>query len=130
MDTANPAPASAPADFNPVRSPDPGTTRAAAPSDWLMGGLRWPATRALPWPQDHVRNPSIGAQRNKVNVALPFSKITAEDPTKMKVGDWFSLAGLVISVIGFGVAIRLLIPIAKASEADQGSHRANREEAH
>jgi hypothetical protein len=29
--------------------------------------------------------PRIGAQWNIVNVALPFSKITAEDPTKMKV---------------------------------------------
>jgi len=74
--------------------------------------------------------PRIGAQRNKVNVALPFSKITAEDPAKMKVGDWFSLAGLVISVIGFGVAIRLLIRIAKTSEADQGSYRASWEEAY
>jgi hypothetical protein len=37
--------------------------------------------------------PRIGAQRNKVNVALPFSKITAEDPTKMKVGDVHGLLG-------------------------------------
>jgi hypothetical protein len=48
---------------------------------------------------------------------------------KMKAGDWISLAGLVISVIGFSVAIRQLIRIANASEADQASHRANREEA-
>jgi hypothetical protein len=59
----------------------------------------------------------------------PFSKITAEEPMKMKAGDWISLAGLVISVIGFSVAIRQLIRIANASEADQASHRANREEA-
>ena len=40
--------------------------------------------------------PRVVAPRNKVNVAFPFSKITAEDPMKMKVGDWISLAGLVI----------------------------------
>jgi hypothetical protein len=73
--------------------------------------------------------PRVAAPRNKVNVALPFSKITAEEPMKMKAGDWISLAGLVISVIGFSVAIRQLIRIANASEADQASHRANREEA-
>ena len=47
----------------------------------------------------------------------------------MRVGDLISLAGLVISVIGFSVAIRQLIRIANASEADQARHRANREEA-
>lgn len=73
--------------------------------------------------------PRVLSQRNKVNVALPFSKITAEEPMRMKVGDWISLAGLVISVIGFSVAIWQLIRIAKASEADQASLRANREEA-
>ena len=73
--------------------------------------------------------PKVVAPRNKVNVAFPFSKITAEEPMKMKVGDWISLAGLVISVIGFSVAIRQLIRIANASEADHVSHRANREEA-
>jgi hypothetical protein len=34
-------------------------------------------------------------------------------------GDWISLAGLVVSVIGFSVAIRELIRIAKASEANR-----------
>jgi hypothetical protein len=72
--------------------------------------------------------PKVVSQRNKVNVALPFSMIRAEEPMKMRVGDWISLAGLVISVIGFSVAIRQLIRIANASEADQASHRANREE--
>ena len=72
--------------------------------------------------------PKVVSQRNKVNVALPFSMIRAEEPMKMRVGDWISLAGLVISVIGFSVAIRQLIRIANASEADQASHRTNREE--
>ncbi len=71
----------------------------------------------------------VVSQGNKVNVALPFSMIRAEEPVKMRVGDLISLAGLVISVIGFSVAIRQLIRIANASEADQASHRANREEA-
>ncbi len=47
----------------------------------------------------------------------------------MKVGDWISLAGLVISIIGFSVVIWQLIRIAHASQADQASDRANREEA-
>jgi hypothetical protein len=69
----------------------------------------------------------VVSQRNKVNVALPFSIIRAEEPMKMRVGDWIGLAGLAISVIGFSVAIRQLIRLANASEADQASHRANRE---
>jgi len=73
--------------------------------------------------------PRVVAPRNKVNVALPFSKITVGEPMRMEVGDWIGLAGLVISVIGFSVAIRQLIRIAHASEADQARRRASREEA-
>lgn len=73
--------------------------------------------------------PKVVAPRNNVNVALPFSKITAEEPMKLKVGDWISLAGLVISVVGFSVVIWQLIRTASASEADQAAHRVNREEA-
>jgi hypothetical protein len=58
------------------------------------------------------------APRNKVNVALPFSRITAEEPMKMTVGDWISLAGLVISVAGFSVVIWQLTRSARASKAD------------
>ena len=71
--------------------------------------------------------PKVVAPRNKVNVALPFSRITAEEPMKMTVGDWISLAGLVISVTGFSVAIWQLIRIAKASEAGQAGYRVNRQ---
>jgi hypothetical protein len=46
----------------------------------------------------------------------------------VKMGDWISVAGLVITVIGFGVAIRQLSRIADALEADQANHRASREE--
>ena len=67
--------------------------------------------------------PRVVAPRNKVNVALPFSRITAEDPVKMKTGDWISLAGLVVSAVGFSVVIRELIRIAHVSEAGQVSHR-------
>jgi hypothetical protein len=63
------------------------------------------------------------SQRNRVNVALPLSMIRAEEPVTMRVGDWISLAGLVVSAVGFSVAIRQLIRIAHASEAGQVSHR-------
>ena len=62
--------------------------------------------------------PRVVAPRNKVNVALPFGRITAEEPVKMKVGDWISLAGLVVSVAGFSVVIWQLIRSIKASEVD------------
>jgi hypothetical protein len=52
--------------------------------------------------------------------------IKVEEPMTRRVGDWISLAGLVISVIGFSVAIRQLIRIANASEADQASRPASR----
>jgi hypothetical protein len=71
----------------------------------------------------------VVSQRNRTTVALPLSMIRAEEPATMRMGDWISLAGLVVSVIGFSVAIRQLIRIAHASEAGQVSHRANPEEA-
>ena len=61
----------------------------------------------------------VVAPRNNVNIALPLSMIRAEEPMTMRAGDWISLAGLVVSVIGFSVAIRELIRIAKASEANR-----------
>ena len=60
--------------------------------------------------------PRVVAPRNKVNVALPFSRITLEEPMKMRVGDWISLAGLVISVAGSSIVIWQLIR-ARAPEA-------------
>jgi hypothetical protein len=69
------------------------------------------------------RTQNMGWQRNKVNVALPFSMIRAEEPVTVRVGDWISLAGLVVSAIGFSAVIRELIRIANASEAGQVSHR-------
>ena len=67
----------------------------------------------------------VVSQRNKTNVALPLSIIRSEGPAAMRVGDWISLAGLAVSVMGFSVAIRELIRIARASEADQAGRRAS-----
>jgi hypothetical protein len=75
------------------------------------------------------RTQNMGWQRNKVNVALPLSMIRAEEPVTMRVGDWISLAGLVVSAIGFSVVIRELIRVARASEAGQVSHRVSLETA-
>lgn len=61
--------------------------------------------------------PRVVAPRNKVNVALPFGRITAEEPVKMKVGDWIGLAGLVITAAGFSVVIWQLARSARAPQA-------------
>jgi hypothetical protein len=52
------------------------------------------------------RPAQVISPRNRTNVALPlsFSRFTAEEPV-MTVRDWISLAGLVVSVIGFSVVI-------------------------
>ena len=71
----------------------------------------------------------VVAPRNKVNIALPLSMIKAEEPMTMRTGDWISLAGLVVSVIGFSVAIRELIRIAHASETSQAGDQLNLREA-
>jgi len=58
--------------------------------------------------------------------------IRTEEPVTMRAGDWISLAGLVVSVIGFSVVIRELIRITHASEtsqASQASHQVNLKEA-
>ena len=62
--------------------------------------------------------PRVVAPRNEVNVAFPFGRITAEKPMDMKVGDWISLAGLVVSVAGFSVVIWQFVRVARAPEAD------------
>jgi hypothetical protein len=68
--------------------------------------------------------PRVVSPRNKTNVALPFAKFTVQEPAKMTVGDWISLAGLVVSVIGFSVVIWQSIRVANASKAGQASHQA------
>jgi len=67
----------------------------------------------------------------KANVATlaPLSVIRTEEPVTMRAGDWISLAGLVVSVIGFSVVIRELIRISRASETGQARHQVNPKEA-
>jgi hypothetical protein len=62
--------------------------------------------------------------RIRTNVALPlsFSRFTTEEPT-MTVRDWISLAGLVVSVIGFSVVIWQFTRAANAREENQASPR-------
>jgi hypothetical protein len=69
--------------------------------------------------------PQVVSPRNRTNVALPlsFSRFTTQEPT-MTVRDWISLAGLVVSVIGFSVVIWQHIRAANAREEDQASHQA------
>jgi hypothetical protein len=62
--------------------------------------------------------PRVVAPRNKVNVALPFGRITAEEPMNMKVGDWISLAGLVVSVTGFSILTWQFLRGPRAPRAD------------
>ena len=59
--------------------------------------------------------PKVVAPRTRTNVALPFARFTVQEPA-MTVGDWISLAGLVISVIGFSVVIRQSARTANAPE--------------
>src|SRR5512135_1459155 len=91
----------------------------AAPSAWLMGGHEMADRKGTALARRSHPAQKVVSKRNKVNVALPLSMIKAEEPVTMRVRDWISLAGLVVSVIGFSVAIRELVRIAHASEADQ-----------
>ena len=72
--------------------------------------------------------PGVVAPRNKVNVAFPLSVIKAAEPTRMRAGDWISLAGLATSVLGFSVVIRALIRIARTPEMSQLGRRADQQE--
>ena len=106
-------------------------------SAWLMGGCEMAdgkgtarARRSRPAQIiGSQRTQNMGWQRNRVNVALPLSMIRAEEPAAMRAGDWISLAGLVVSAIGFSVVIRELIRIAHASETSQVRHRVSPENA-
>jgi hypothetical protein len=102
----------------------------AAPSVWLMGGCEMADDKGIALARRSRSAPKAMriSPTNNVNVALPLSMIRADEPAKMRAGDWVSVAGLVITVVGFGVAIRQLSRIADALEADQASHRASREE--
>jgi hypothetical protein len=54
---------------------------------------------------------------------LSFSRFGTEEPA-MTVRDWTSLAGLIVSVIGFSVVIWQLTRAANAREEHQASHQA------
>jgi hypothetical protein len=84
---------------------------------WLIGGCDMAVDKGAALAPRSRSAPKVVAPRNKVNVALPFSRITAEDPVKMKAGDWISLAGLVIAAAGFSVVIWQLARSARAPEA-------------
>ncbi len=69
--------------------------------------------------------PQVVSQRNRTNVALPlsFARFTTQERA-MTARDWISLAGLVVSVIGFSVVIRQFTRAANPREEHQASHRA------
>lgn len=63
----------------------------------------------------------VAPRKNKVTIALPLSMIRTAEPGGRKAGDWFGLAAVAVSAIGFGVVIAELIRIARALEAGQAS---------
>ena len=70
--------------------------------------------------------PQVVSPRNRTNVALPlsFSRFTTEEPT-IRARDWISVAGLVVSVVGFSIVIWQLTRAANAQEENQASDPAN-----
>lgn len=71
---------------------------------------------------------ALVSQGNRVNLALPFSMIQADEPAAIRAADWISLAGLVVSVVGFSVVIKELIRVARAAEGGQTSHQVSPEQ--
>jgi hypothetical protein len=69
--------------------------------------------------------PQVVSPRNRTNVALPlsFARFTTQEPA-MTVRDWISLAGLVVSVLGFSVVIWQSTRAANARPENQASHEA------
>ncbi len=63
--------------------------------------------------------PKVVSPTNKVNVALPFSRLTVEESAEWTAGDWISLAGLVVSAIGFSIVIWQFTRAANAPGAGQ-----------
>lgn len=93
--------------------------RAARLCGWLIGGNEM-TDRKGAFPETRSRAaPTVVSPRNKVNVALPFSRFTVQESVNMTVGDWISLAGLAISVTGFSVVIWHFIRAANGSHAIQ-----------
>ena len=65
--------------------------------------------------------PRVVAPRNKVTIALPLSMIRTGEPGGRRAGDWFGLAAVAVSAIGFCVVIAELIRIAHALEEGQAT---------
>ena len=63
--------------------------------------------------------PKVVSPTNRVNVALPFSRLTVQEPAKLTAGELISLAGLVVSVIGFSIVIWRSTRAANAPGAGQ-----------
>jgi hypothetical protein len=97
---------------------------AASPVS-LIGGCEMAGRKGTSLATRSRSAPKVVSPRNKTYVALPFSKFTVQEPMKMTVGDWISLAGLMISVIGFSVVIWQTVRTASASKAAQASRRAS-----
>ena len=107
-----------------VVAADAGRRRGRLPV-WLMGGWEMANGKSTARAPRSRSAPRVVSPRNRTNVAFPlsFSRFTAEEPA-MTVSDWISLAGLVVSVIGFSVVIWQLTRAANAREGNQASHRA------
>ena len=101
------------------------------PSVQPMGGCKMAHDRSAAPGRRSRPAPRGSTQVIKANVATlaPFSVIRTQEPVTMRAGDWISLAGLVVSVIGFSVMIRELIRIAHASETSQASRQVSLKEA-
>ena len=69
--------------------------------------------------------PQVVSPRNRTNVALPlsFARFTAQEP-EMAVRDWISLAGLVVSAVGFSVVIWQFTRAATARADNEASQQA------
>jgi hypothetical protein len=95
----------------------------------VMGGPRVADGKgsARAWRSRPVQ--TLVSEGNSVNLALPFSVIRAGEPVTMRAADWISLAGLVVSAVGFSVVIKELSRIARTSEGSQVSHRVSLEKA-
>jgi len=89
----------------------------ACTSVWLIGGCEMAGEKDAALARRSRSAPRVVAPRNNISVALPFGRITAEEPVRMKAGDWISLAGLVISAAGLSVVIWQLARSARAPEA-------------
>jgi hypothetical protein len=98
-------------------------------SVWLMGGSEMADGKGTARARRSRPVRKVVAHRDRVNVALPLSMIRSSEPASPKLRDWSSLAGLVVSAIGFSMVIRELSRIAHASEAGRVSHRASVDEA-